>query len=384
VKYWIAILLTLCTACGRAPRVVDASGAPQAAAGRVVLGAGSPQLHQIRTAPVAAVEVPLDPVVAPGKVQFNPNRISKVSLPVAGRIAAVEVRLGDSVTQGQPLARVESPEIETAQSDCMRADAVEMQARAGVNKARADLARQRDLLEHGAVPRKDVLDAEAETARAEGALKEAGAAVQQSRRRLAILGLKPCEYGQQVVVRAPISGKIMEIAAVPGEYRTDTSAPLMTIADLSTVWVASDVPESSIRLIHPGERVEIELAAYPGETFRGLVMRVADTVDPVTRSVEVRTELDNRAGRFRPEMFARIRHAHGSQRLPAVPSSAVVQASGRAWVFVERSAGEFERRAVEIGETFGPSIPVLAGVQPGDRVVVEGAVLLQALSGGAR
>ena len=317
-------------------------------------------------------------------MQINPNRIARVVPPVGGRVAAVEVRLGDAVEQGQALVRIESPDIEAAMSDCLKADAAESESRAALRKAQADFDRVNDLYRYGAIAKKEVVNAEAELARAQAALKDASAAREQTRRKLGMLGLKPCDFGQQVVVRAPISGKVLEINVTPGEFRNDTSAPLMTIADLSTVWVASDVPESVIRWIDPGERVRIELAAYPDEVFEGRVMRVADTVDPRTRTVEVQTELDNRRGRFRPEMFAKIRHAHESRPLPVVPASAVVQAQGRSWVYVELAPGEFERVRVETGEPVGRGrIPVLAGVPAGTRVVVEGAILL-ANSGGAR
>jgi cobalt-zinc-cadmium efflux system membrane fusion protein len=111
-------------------------------------------------------------------------------------------------------------------------------------------------------------------------------------------------------------------------------------------------------------------------------MRVADTVDPQTRAVEVQTELSNRDGRLRPEMFARIRHSHGSRMLPVVPSSAVVQSGGSAWVYVARSDHEFEKVKVVVGEDAGANVPVLSGVKRGDRVVVDGAILLQGQLGG--
>lgn len=387
----LAVIVLMLAGCGRAPEgaAASADAGPSGAvvsrehSDRISFPANSPMLRQIRTAPVVSAQTPEDEVVAPGKVVINPNRISRVLLPVAGRIAKVEVRLGDSVVQGQPLVRMESPEAEAALSDYLQATAGETRARADQAKALADFDRISDLYRHGAVAKKDVIDAEAGLAGAQAALKQAGATVQQTRRRLAILGLKPGEFGQQVIVAAPISGKVLEITVAPGEYRNDTSAPLITIADLNTVWVASDVPESSIRWIERGERVEIELAAYPGEVFRGRVMRVADTVNPQTRSVEVQTGLENRTGRFRPEMFARIRHSHGTRELPVVPQSAIVRSEQSAWVFVERTAGEFQRVRVEAAEAIGSVVPVLSGVEAGARVVVDGAILLQA-NGGTR
>ncbi len=351
--------------------------------GRVVFAPNSPKLAQIRTGPAKSAPIPQDEVVAPGKLEINPNRISRIVLPVAGRIAAVEVRLGDAVAQGQELLRVESPEAEAAMSDYLRAEASQLQVRATLSKARADLERAQDLFGHGAMAQKDVLHAESDLTTAEAALKEALAAGEQCRRRIAILGLQPGVFGQQVVVRSPIAGKVLELKVVHGEYRNDTTEPLITVADLSTLWVTSAVPESSIRLIKQGELVRIELAAYPGEVFGGRVLRVADTVDPQTRCVQVCTELGNRAGRFLPEMFARIRHSHGTRTLPVVPRAAVVQAEGSSWVFVEERPGKFQRVKVETGASVGQGVAILSGIRAGERVVVDAAILLHGSAGGA-
>jgi membrane fusion protein, heavy metal efflux system len=382
------ILAVFClAACNRVPEPVAQAGgppemhAPRRAAGRITFPPDSPKLAQIRTAAVGTGQVAMDEVVAPGRVAINPNRLSRVAPPVPGRVTAVAVRLGDAVTEGQPLFHVESPEAEEALSECLRSEAGQAQAKAGMAKARADLERIAELYQHGAVAKKELIQVEAELAVAKAAVDQVQAGSRQVRRRLAILGLDPCEPGQHVAVRAPISGKVLELNVVPGEYRSDTSEPLVTIADLSTVWVTAQVPESSIRWIHQGERVRIELAAFPGEVFHGRVARIADTVDPQTRAVEVQTELDNRSGRFRPEMFAKIRHSHGTRTLPVVPQSALVRSEGSAWVFVERAPGEFEQVRVETGEAIGPITPVLSGLEAGARVVVDGAILLQANGG---
>ena len=93
----------------------------------------------------------------------------------------------------------------------------------------------------------------------------------------------------------------------------------MTIADLSTVWMSSDVPEPSIRFVRVGEEVEITLVAFPGEVLRGRVARIADTLDAQTRTLKVHVELPNPSGRFRPEMFGSIRHAGSMRSLPVIP-----------------------------------------------------------------
>jgi len=153
----------------------------------------------------------------------------------------------------------------------------------------------------------------------------------------------------------------------------------MTIADLSTVWVTSQVPESYIRFVQVGERVEISLIAYPGETFEGRVARIADTLDPATRSVKVQAELDNRQGRLRPEMYGSIHHVESTKDMLVVPGSAIVQEDEQTVVFVEQSPGQFKERQVSLGKPAGDVVRVLSGLEPGDIVAVDGVMLLKGL-----
>jgi cobalt-zinc-cadmium efflux system membrane fusion protein len=375
-----------CTRRAEPPITLAEAAGPVAggAAGPLRFALDSPQLQQIRTGEATSIEAPQEEVTAPGRLQIDPNRVARLSMPVPGRVASLAVRLGDAVEQGQTILEIESPEVEEAVSEAHHAEEEHNQALAALNKARADFSRLSDLLEQGAVPKKDVINAETELARAESAAKEGANGIERARRRLVIFGLKPGAFGQRMVVHAPISGKVLEINVAPGEYRNDTSAPLVTIADLRTLWVTAGVPENSIRLIRLKEHVCIEMPAFPGEVFHGEVARIGDAVDPVTRTVEVRTELKNPGGRFRPEMYARIRHSHGSRTLAAVPASAVIQAGGRAWVFVVKSPGEFVKTPVEIGEAGGSTIPVHSGVRLGERVVIDGAMLLAGQVGGRR
>jgi len=126
-----------------------------------------------------------------------------------------------------------------------------------------------------------------------------------------------------------------------------------------------------------GERVTITMVAYPGEEFEGRVARIADVLDPQTRTVKVYVEMANLRGRFRPEMFATIRHAGDSRPTPVVPVGAIVQEYGRPIVFLERAPGRFERREVALGARAGEFIPVVSGVRAGERIVVDGGVLLK-------
>jgi len=352
---------------------------PAASATTVVIPVGSPMLKQIRRERISLRDLPTVEIVAPGKIETNPNRVSKVVLPVAGRITAVLVKTGDAVTKDQPLLMIQSPDADAAMSAFLSARATETQSEVALDKAKADFDRQTDLFAHDAVAKKDVQAAESALAQAQAALEQARAAREQSRRRLTVLGLSPTGFEQQVVVRAPLSGKVLELSVVPGEFRNDTTAPLMTIADLSTVWVTSQVPESYIRFVQVGERVEIALVAYPGDVFQGRVSRVSDTVDPQTRTVKVQAELDNRGGRLRPEMFGNIHHIEATARVPVVPAGAVIHSGDQATLFVETAPGRFESRKVTLGSPAGDVVRVVDGVSPGDSVVVDGAMLLQGM-----
>lgn len=378
----LACALLALSGCGRKSEADKVSAkapepSPVPRNGQVVIPPDSPKLQQVKVQTVSMMDVPTDEVVAPGKVETNPNRLSHVVLPLAGKVTRTMVRIGDAVQQGQTLLLMESAEADAAMSATLQADAVITQARAMLVKAQADLDRSKDLYEHNAIAQKEVLSNEASLTQAKAAVEQAEATRKQTLGRLQVLGLKPGEFGQQLAVRAPISGKVLEMSVVPGEFRNDTNAGVVTIADLSNVWITSDVPESSIRFISRGEPVEIELAAYPGETFRGRVARISDMVDPQTRTIKVSAELSNAGGKFRPEMYGRIRHVEATRPCPVVPSGTVIQGDGQNIVYVEHSRGTFQPVPVVLGNKVGEQVAIVRGLKAGDRVVTDGAMLLK-------
>lgn len=364
---------------------------PQAPPGVVIIPPDSPKLAQIRVEPLQLANLPAGEVTAPGKVEANPNRVSRVPLPVPGRVARVLVKLGDGVAAGQPILTIESPEANDASANYAQSESLITQAKATLTqanvamaKAKADYDRAAALFEREAVAQKETLNAKSAYEQSKAAAEQAAAAVEhakvaraQALERLQLLGLKPGEAKPQVVVRSPLAGKVLEISVVAGEYRNDTTTPVMTIADLRTVWVTSDVPENSLRLVKAGEKVDILFDAYPGEEFRGRVARVADMLDSKTRTIKVMIELDNARGRFKPEMFGRIRHLEAVRETPALPVGAVIQDGGKNIVYVEQGKGRFEAREVITGHRSGDLVAIVSGVQPGERVVVDGVMLLR-------
>ena len=347
-------------------------------AGRVIFPPDSPKLSEIRVEPVRTAAVPLEEIDAPGRIDVNPNRVARVTIPVTGKIVGVSVKVGDPVRQGQTVLLMESSEGDTALAADLQATAAVTQAQAVLIKAQADYDREKDLFEREAVAKKEVLSAEAALAQAKAAVEEARAASLQAQERLELLGLQRGSARQRIAVRAPISGRVLEMSVVPGEFRNDAASPLMTIADLSTVQVVSDVPESSIRYIQPGEHLEVELSAYPGEKLSARVIRIGESVDPSTRTIKVFADLPNGEGRFRQEMFGRIRHVDAVRQLPAVPSSAFVQSGEQTLVYREVTRGTFAPVLVKTGSRVDNLVGILEGLAPNDRIVTDGAMLLKA------
>lgn len=382
--FWLfpAILLATSFSCGKAKPPSEAAPssathAEELPSGLIRFPADSPKLKLIEVKRVTQSEVPTEEVTAPATVEANLNRTTHVSLPVPGRIITVSVVIGDFVRKGSPLLTVESPDVDVALSNHLQALAGKTQAKSAVSKAQADLDRVRDLFAHDAVAQKEVINAAAILTQSTAALDQAKAAVEQTHRRLLILGVEPGKFGQFMSIQAPISGKILEMNIVPGEYRNDVSQSVMTIADLSSVWITADIPESSIRLVRGNEPVRIELAAYPGESFTGRVKQIADLVDPQTRTIKVRVEMLNRDGRLRPQMFGRIRLTGAVGTRPVVPVTAVVEGAGQNIVWRENEPGLFQKVPVTLGERAGDHVAILNGLNPGDRVVTDGVMLLQ-------
>lgn len=361
-----------------APPVPIASSAQKALTGEVVFDPAAPELKEMIIEVVRAVPVPVDEVTATARIQANPHNVGHAVVAVPGRIVGVMTRLGDTVVKGQPLVAIESAVVAEAESAFVQAEASVRQAEIGLTKAEADLARITDLYEHQAVAQKEVLAAKTTAGLTKASVDQTQSIRDQARRRLELLGLKAGVFQQRIVVTAPISGKVMEVSVVEGEFRNEINTPLVTITDLSRVWVTTEAPESKIRLFRVGGIARLELIAFPNEVFNAKVTRIADSVDSETRTVKVNAELDNSSGRLRPDMFGSLRYSAGETLAPWIPESSVVRLNGVDLVFIEKSKGRFLPVPIELGKLQQGGFPVSKGLKVGDRVVTQGAVYLKA------
>jgi cobalt-zinc-cadmium efflux system membrane fusion protein len=165
---------------------------------------------------------------------------------------------------------------------------------------------------------------------------------------------------------------------VGSEARPDAAEPAFLIADLDRVWVLAHLHETQGAAVHSGDRVEIDVPALPGRHFTSTVDRVAEAVDPNTRTLVVRIGLPNLDHALKPEMFARVTVRTQSAGIALVPVSALVTEPGGYGAFVETSPGHYERRHVVLGAELEGRAQVREGLRVGERVVVEGALLLDA------
>jgi cobalt-zinc-cadmium efflux system membrane fusion protein len=258
---------------------------------------------------------------------------------------------------------LDSPDLVAAQSDYLK-------AKSAVGQSNKTLARQRDLLSHGIGAQRDLDQAQTDHDTAQSELDRATI-------RLRLLGIDPGGLGQALTLRSPIAGRVVEFKVAQGDYRSDLSEVMMTVADLSMVWVTAHVQEKDIRRVHDGSEAVAAFAAYPGESWPGKVQFVGDLLDPTTRTISVRIVMANAERRLRPGMFAAVTFVETAASELAVPTAAVVLIGDTNYVFVETAPWTFRRRKVVPRVQAGSFSLLSDGVKAGERVITENAVVLQ-------
>jgi len=303
-----------------------------------------------------------------GKVQFDEDRVGRIVVPLGGQVIDLRVKVGDAVRRGDALCAINSREAAASVGEYI-------EARKDVELAEKTAAMTEDLFAHEAASRIAMQQAQSDLAKA----RSRAARTEES---LRVLGLNPrddlAQFNGRLPITAPLTGVVIDRRVTAGQFVQSDGTPIMTIADLSTVWVVGDVFERDLQRVSAGQAASITTAAYPGEAFHGRVNYISDSIDAATRTAKVRVSVANPGGRLKPEMFASVSldlDAH--DRVMLVPSDAVFTEDGRAFVYTEVGSGKFVRRAVDVAQTDGPLRRVLAGLRPGDRVVVDGALLLR-------
>lgn len=357
-----------------------------------------------------------------GAVETNPQQTQAVTPLVGGRVERVNVAVGDRVGAGATLAVIASPQIvelrgnlQTAQTrldlaerNLARVQRAEnrvavLQAKAKLEEAQATLNRTRKLIELGSGAGKDLISAEAayksakaefdfqsnialnrEVQDAKGAAETARTEVAQIKNSLNALGASANSGGNTalIAVRAPASGIITERLVNDGTG-VDAGKTLFTIANLSSVWVIANVPETNIIQVHQGTYAEIRAPAANSGVLTGRVNYVDPQLNEGTRTARVRIEVANPGERLRAGMFVEIglqagTSAAGGEEL-VVPSEAIQRVGERTVVFIpqENEAGRFEMRDVQIGGETNGYTRIVSGLELGEKVVTKGGFALK-------
>ncbi len=177
-------------------------------------------------------------------------------------------------------------------------------------------------------------------------------------------------------VLAPVAGSITALAVTPGTIINDPTQSIMTIADLSTVWVTAMVPEKDVRDVAKNQDAEVSLVAYPGRVLHGKVLFVSDVIEADTRRNKVRIAFANADYSLKPNMFATVTLLAAEESRIVLPASALLMNNDRTTVFVAVAPWTFERRTVDPQLEEGDSVAIRSGLNPGDQVVVKGGILL--------
>jgi cobalt-zinc-cadmium efflux system membrane fusion protein len=303
-----------------------------------------------------------------GVVTADVSRNVPVISIASGRILEVKARLGDTVTKGQLLLRVQSADTSSAFSDYR-------QALADETLARAQLSRAKLLFDRGAVAQKDLEIAQ-------DVAEKARIAVETTTERLRVLGADKDHPSPMVDIVAPASGVITDQQVTAASGTQGLASPnAFTISDLSHVWIICDVYENDLAFVHLDEYAEIRFNAFPNVVLKARVSNIGPTLDPNLRTAKVRLEVQN-PGFIRLGMFVKATfHGQKSEVHAVVPASAVLHLHDLDWVYVPADNGQYRRVEVTGGDMLpGNMQEIRTGIQPGQRVV-QNALVLQNTEG---
>lgn len=302
-----------------------------------------------------------------GRIEVDETRLARVGSPVTGRITDIQAREGDSVHRGQVLATINSTELSGAQLGLLKAIS------------------QRGLAARAAARAQQLLDADvigtAELQRRQAELTQAEAEMNAARDQLKVLGMSAAGLDRLAETRtinsvtqivAPIDGTIIDRKVTEGQV-VQPADGVFLIADLSNLWVVADVPEQNAGNVHPGETVSVEVAALPERKLAGVLIFVAPTVNPETRTVRARMDLPNAKREFKPKMLASMLIKGQPQMRLTVPAGAVVREENRDFVFVRTDKNAYRLQNVQLGGEYEGRRLVVSGVRENESIVVEGS-----------
>ena len=301
-----------------------------------------------------------------GSVDFVPNRVARIGPQISGRVASVPVAPGQTVARGAVVVTLDSVDIGRARADFL-------EAKSQLALAESEMAREDRLIDAGASSERAQQSAHTSRDLARVGLSAAGD-------RLRTLGASAGQGSSGFSLVSPIAGKVLEVKARLGQPVGPTDT-LIVVGETSQVWLAVDVYERDLARVHAGDDVLATAVAYPDRTFEGKVDQLASVVDPARRVLEARIVLQNPDGALRPGMTATARilgvPEANAPAVISVPRGALQTIDGQPFVFIERSAGKFELRAVERGVELEQGVEIKQGLTGDETIVIDGSFILK-------
>ena len=295
-------------------------------------------------------------VTSLGEVTYDETRTTAIAPRVDGWVEKLHVNFtGQEVREGEALLDIYSPMLVTAQEELLLAARLVRDVANGTEEAKRGaeemLASARRRLQYWNIPAADI-----------ERIERTGQAT------------------RAVTLRSTSRGVVVEKRVLSGQ-RIMAGETLYRLADLRTIWVDAQVFEHDLALVRTGQRVSVEVQAYPGERWPGSVTYVYPIVDATTRTARIRVTLANPGQRLKPGMFATVRLTSASrERVLSVPRSAVLATGKRSIVFLKTASGTLEPVEVVTGATNDDRIEIRNGLQPGDTVVASATFLIDAES----
>jgi cobalt-zinc-cadmium efflux system membrane fusion protein len=321
---------------------------------------------QIKVSEVVSQEMS-DTLRAAGQIDFDEQALTRIGASVTGRVTQIQASLGQVVNKGDTLALINSSELSGSQLAYLKARSEKELHRR--NLGRAQTLFDADVISAAELQRREneYEIASAETRAAQDQLRVLGVSAQ-SIERLANTGA----IDSVASVMATIKGVVVERKIAAGQV-VQPSDVLFAVADLSRVWAVAQVPEQQVGQVKVGQSVTIEVPALSNEKLQGKLIYVGQTVNPETRTVLVRTELDNKGGRLKPSMLASMLIESAPVKRLVVPITAVVRQDDADYVFVQEPDNYFRLTPVKLAAEQNGQRVVLEGLKPGMRIVSEGA-----------
>lgn len=303
----------------------------------------------------------------PGSIEVKQNLLAKIGSPVKGRIVEINVMLGQRVRKGEVLAKINSTELAKMQLEYIKAvQQVELKAK---SFERAEL-----LFAEGVLSEAQMLERKTELAAAK-------AEMQASNDQLQVLGMSlneiqnlktESQINSITHIQAKIDGKVIMKNINLGQVVEPTDE-VFAVAALDEVWGVAQVPERKISFLKEGDQVFIEVPAYKEKSFEGVITYLGDIVDPETRTITIRTDINNQDQMLKPDMLITMKVAGSKVEKIGVPNEAIISEDDTPSVFVKTSENTFTLKPVTLGIKDKDNTHIDSGISEGDEVVIKGA-----------